>query len=286
MEIFIEHIVNGITLGALYASVAIGLTLIFGVVRVVNFCQGDFFMIASYTFLLFNAMTGIPYPIAAVIVIAIMGIFGIVFERIVVRPVYEKPWHLQLIATLAASTILKEIARLIWGSTPKATTTPYVRSFFEFSGFHISHQRIIVLVVIVLAFWALNLFFQKTKLGKAVRAAAQNKEACCVLGINIHAMSRVTFAFSCALAALGAVLVVPLYNVYPDMGTSLIVRAFAAVVAGGFGQVNGAIIASLTLGLVEALGVGYVSSAYKDAIAFGSIILVLIVRPQGLFGRK
>jgi branched-chain amino acid transport system permease protein len=286
MQIFLEHIINGITLGSLYASVAIGLTLIFGVVQMVNFSQGDFLMVASYAFLLAHAVVGIPYPIASIIVIAVMAVFGLVFEGMVVRPVFEKPWYLQLITTLAASTILKEIARLIWGSTPKATPTPYVRRFVEFGDFHISYQRILVFVVIVLAFWALNRFFQKTKLGKAMRAVAQNREACSILGIDVRKVYRITFALACALAALGAVLVTPLYNVFPDMGGSLIIRAFAAVVAGGFGQVSGAIIAAFVLGIVEALGMGYISSAYKDAIAFSSMILILIIRPQGIFGRK
>lgn len=285
MNVLVEHLANGLTLGALYASVAIGLTLVFGVVGMVNFSQADFFMLGSYLFYMFSK-ANIPYPVAGVLVIAALGVFGVLFEAAVVRPVFERPWYVQLISTLAASIILKEGARLIWGSIPRAAATTLVSRFVNLAGLRMSYQRILVLVVIVLAFVALNAFFQRTKLGRVMRAMSQNREACTVVGIDIHQVSRATFSLAAALAALGAALVTPLSSISPNMGAPLIMRAFAAVVGGGFGQVNGTILAAFALGIVEALGTGYVSSAYKDAIAFGALIVVLIIRPQGISGRR
>jgi len=285
MQVLLQHIMNGITVGAMYASVAIGLSLVFGVVRVTNFAQGDAFMVASFLFFVFYTAMGMPYAAVIVLCIVLMALYGVVFERIVVRPVLGRAWYLQLISTLAAAIILKNGARLIWGSTPRATPTPHVSSFIKIGGFEVSHQRLIVLVVAVISFAALQYFLQRTRLGKALRAVSQNRDASTIVGIDVKSMSRLTFALSAALAALGAVAVTPLFNVYPDMGGPLIVKAFAAVTVGGFGQVKGAIYGSLLLGVAEALATGYVSAAYKDVIAFGIIVLVLIVRPQGLFGR-
>ncbi len=285
MQVLIEHIMNGITLGAMYASVAIGLSLVFGVVQVTNFAQGDAFMLASFLFFVLYTELGLPYLLVIVLCIALMALYGVVFERIVVRPVFGRPWYLQLISTLAAAIILKNGARLIWGSTPKATPTPYVNSFITIGTFEVSHQRLIVLAVAVGTFAALQWFLQRTRMGKAMRAVSQNRDASTIVGIDVKLMSRLTFALSAALAALGAVAVTPLFNVYPDMGAPLIGKAFAAVTVGGFGQVKGAIYGALLLGVAEALATGYVASAYKDVVAFGIIVLVLIVRPQGLFGR-
>jgi branched-subunit amino acid ABC-type transport system permease component len=286
MQVLADQLLNGITLGAMYASVAIGLALIFSVVQLVNFSQGDSFMIGSYVFLIIFAGGAIPYPVAAVLCVAIMALFGVVFERIVVRPIFDKPWYIQLLSTLAASIILRNGARLIWGSTPKATPTSYVGAFLRIGRFEVSYQRMIVLVVAVLSFLGLQLFLQRTRLGKAMRAVSQNREASSMVGIDIRGMSRLTFALSSALAGLGAVVVSPLFNIFPDMGASLILRAFAAVVVGGLGQVKGAIYGALLLGIAEALATGYVSAAYKDLVAFTMIVVVLIIRPEGLFGQR
>jgi len=192
-----------------------------------------------------------------------------------------------LIATLAASIILKEIPRFIFGSTPMVSPTPFLKSFVRIPSVGVfSYQRIIVVVVTIFAFWILHLFLQKTKLGKAMRAVSQNKEASSVVGIDVRAIARLSFVLGSSLAGLGAVIVSPLFSIYPDMGSPLILRAFAAIVAGGLGQVTGAIYGSFLLGLAESLTTGYISSAFKDLIGILILVFVLILRPQGLFGRK
>lgn len=286
MELFANQLINGLTLGAMYASVAIGLALIFGVVRQINFAHGEWFMVASYAFYFLFVEARTPYFLAILLCAVVMVAFGIVFERIVIRPFTERSWYVQLITTIAASIVLANLAILLFTSTPRNTPTPYLSMFVSLGPFRLSVQRLLVLVISVISFIGLELFLNRTKTGKAMRAMSQNREACAVVGIEVKKISTVTFAASAALVALGAGLVDPLYNIEPTMGTILILKAFAAVIMGGFGQVKGAIYAAFILGIAEALTAGYFSSEFKDAIAFVLIIAVLLFRPQGLFGRK
>lgn len=286
MEIFIEQVLNGLTLGAMYACIAVGQALIFGVVRLINFAHGDMFMVGAFAFYVVYMVAGLPYPVAVIITVVFMFLFGGLFERVIVRPIIEKPWYVHLIATLGASVVLANAAQLIFGTTPYEVPTFFAKTILDFGGFHLSLQRIIVLIVALLTFYALHVFLQKTKTGRAMKAMSQNREACAVVGVDIRRISALTFAMSCALLGLASGLVSPLFNIFPTMGLGLTFKAFAAVIMGGFGQVNGAIYGAFILGLVEALGAGYIASDYKDAIAFAVMVLVLLFRPQGLFGRK
>jgi len=286
MQTFLEQILNGLTLGAMYACVAAGQALIFGVARLINFAHGDMFMVGAYVFFLAFSVAGLPYPVAVLVAAIVMFGFGGLFERTIVRPILDKPWHVHLIATLGASIVLANLAVLIWGTTPKQVTTSYSATILEFAGFRLSLQRVILLVVTLLSFYGLHLFLERTKTGKAMKAMSQNREACAVVGIDVRRISTLTFAMSCGLLGLAAGLVTPLYAIFPTMGLGLTFKAFAAVIMGGFGQVNGAIYGAFILGLTEALAAGYIASDYKDAIAFAIMILVLLLRPQGLFGKK
>ncbi|HUW11572.1 MAG TPA: branched-chain amino acid ABC transporter permease [Anaerolineae bacterium] len=286
MEIFLEQLLNGLTLGAMYACIAVGQALIFGVARLINFAHGDIFMVGAYVFFIAFGIVGLPYPVAVIVTVVVMFAFGGLFERLIVRPIIDKPWHVHLLATLGASIVLANASVLIWGTTPKEVPTPFSQAIVEIAGFRISVQRIIVLGISLLAFYALHLFLEKTRTGKAMKAMSQNRDACAVVGIDIRRMSALTFALSCALLGLAGSVVSPLFNIHPTMGFGLTFKAFAAVIMGGFGQVNGAIYGAFILGLTEALAAGYVASDYKDAMAFAVMVVVLLVRPQGLFGRK
>jgi branched-chain amino acid transport system permease protein len=292
MNILIEQILNGLTLGAQYALVAVGLSLIFGVVGIINFAHGEFFMLGAYAFYMVYPWNGpIPYGLAIVLSMFIMLIFGMAYERIVIRPVLEKPYYTQIVATLATSIIFVNAAISIWGTTPKTTPTTLAKTMIRTPYFNISHQRILVFAVTAVTFTLLYLFIKKTKTGKAMRAVSQNREACAVHGIKVYRISTLTFGISSGLAGLAGALVAPLFNVLPTMGMLLVLKAFAAVIMGGFGQVSGAIYAAFLIGLTEALAAGYIhhlhiDSAYRDAFPFGMMILVLIFRPHGLFGKK
>jgi len=286
MEIFFQYLITGITSGATYALVALGLTLIVGVARLVNFAHGDLFMLAGYLLVFLYVDSRIPYILSIIISLIVMLIVGLVFERVVVRPVINKTWREQLVATMATSIILANGAILLWGTTPRSAPTKLSLSIFQIGPISVSRQRIVILFVAIISFVALDIFTKNTKIGKAMRATSQNREACLVYGINIKLVSAVTVAISTALAGLAGVVITPLYSVSPIVGSVITLKALTAVVMGGLGQVNGAIYSAFILGIVEALFSGYVSSQYQDGAAFVIMILVLVFRPQGLFGKK
>jgi branched-chain amino acid transport system permease protein len=282
----LEAVLHGATLGAMYAMVAAGLALMLGVARLINFAHGEFFMLGAYAFWFGYRELGLPYPVAAVLAPAVMVVFGIAYQRSVIRAILPRSWHVQLIATLATSIVLTNLAIIVLGTQPKEVPTALSSRILDVGGLRVAWQRLLVLGASVAIFWGLQRFVARTRTGRAMRALSQNREACAVVGVDVQQVAMVTFALSAALAAAAAALVTPLFNIFPDMGTGLTLKAFAAVVAGGFGYVNGAIAASFLIGLTEALAGSYVSYAYKDAIAFLIMIAVLLWRPQGLFGRR
>ena len=286
MEELIEQLVHGLTLGAMYAMVAAGLALMFGVVRLINFAHGEFFMLGAYAFWFGFKELGLPYALAAAAAVGVMGLFGVAYQVGVVRAVLARTWHVQLIATLATSIVLTNLAMIVFGNQPKEVPTALSTAVLAVGGLRIAWQRVLVLAVVLLAFAALHLFVMRTKMGKAMRAMSQNREACAVVGVDVQRVARVTFGLSAALAALAAALVSPLFNIFPDMGAFLTLKAFAAVIVGGLGYVKGAIGASFLIGIAESLAGGYISYSYKDAIAFVMMIAFLLWRPYGLFGRR
>lgn len=290
MEIFAEHLLNGLTQGAFYALVTLGLALIFGVARLVNFAHGDFFMVGGYILFLLQStkLLSMPYAIQILIVVASLAIFGVIFEYLVVHRILERSWRVHLVATLASSIIMVNVALLIFTSDPKQVPTPYLTTIVEIFGIRISVQRLIVLVTVILVYLLLQWFLHNTKTGKAMRAISQNRDMCRVVGVDLRRISVITFAISAALAGLAAGLLAPLFAVNPSMGGLITLKGLTAVIMGGLGQISGGFYAAFILGIVESLFAGYVPGgfAYKDVISFGFIIIVLLFRPQGLFGRK
>src|SRR5215510_5345673 len=286
MEDLLEQLIYGLTLGSLYAMVAAGLALMFGVVRLINFAHGEFYMLGGYAFWYAYRELGLPYPVAGLAATGLLSAFGWAYEKTVIRTILPRSWHVQLIATLATSIVLTNLAIIVFGTQPKEVPTTLSARILTVGGLRLAWQRLLVLGASLVIFWALDRFVTRTRAGRAMRAMSQNREACAVVGVDVQHVAMITFAVSAALAAVAAVLVSPLFNIFPDMGTGLTLKAFAAVVAGGFGYVNGAIAASFLIGITEALAGSYVSYAYKDAIAFVIMITVLLWRPQGLFGRR
>jgi branched-chain amino acid transport system permease protein len=282
----LEQVVHGLTLGSLYAMVATGLALMFGVVRLVNFAHGEFYMLGGYAFWYAYGELGLPYAMAGLLATAAMSVFGVAYEYTVIRAILPRSWHVQLIATLATSITLTNLAILVFGTQPKEVPTRLSSSIVEVAGLRVAWQRLLVLAAAVIVFAALEWFVTRARLGRAMRAMSQNREACAVVGVDVQQVAMATFAISAALAGGAAVLVSPLFNIFPDVGALLTLKAFAAVIVGGFGYVKGAIAAAFLIGLAESLAAGYVSYAYKDAIAFVVMVIVLLVRPQGLFGRR
>lgn len=277
---------HGLTLGSMYAMVATGLALMFGVVRLINFAHGEFFMLGAYAFWYAFRVVGLPYPLAVLLGAGAIAAFGAAYQGAVVRAILERSWYVQLIATLATSIVLTNLAILVWGTQAKEVPTALSAWVLDLGGVRIAVQRLLVLGVVLPIFGALYWFVGRTKTGRAMRAMSQNREACAVVGVDVQRIALVTLTLSGALAGLAAGLVSPLFNIFPDMGALLTLKAFAAVIVGGFGYVKGAILASFLIGITESLAAGYLSYAYKDAFAFLMMIAVLLWRPYGLFGRR
>jgi branched-chain amino acid transport system permease protein len=253
---------------------------------VINFAHGDLFMIGGYVFFLARLDGATPYWSAAALTVAAMAGVGYLFERIVIERVLDRSWRVQLIATLAVSIILVNAFIWTWGLNPRMAPTAYATRFLEFGPFRLAAQRLIVFAVAPVAFAVFTLFLQRTQLGRAMRAISQHREACLMVGIDPHRVAAVTFVISAGLVGLASALLVPLYAVFPTMGTLLTFKALAAVIMGGFGQVKGALAAAYLLGIAEAGAAGYLSSSYADLVVFGVMVLTLLLRPQGLFGRR
>ncbi len=286
MDFIIEQLVNGLTLGSLYALAAIGLALVVGVLRLINFAHGDLFMVGAYVFFLARFGGTTPYWATGLVTVLGMILLGYLFERTIIERVLDKSWRVQLIATLAVSIILVNAFIYYWGLNPKMAPTVYSSQFLQYGIVRVAAQRVIVFVVAPIAFLVFAAFLQYTRTGRAMRAISQNREACLMVGIDPHRIAAITFAISTGLTGLASVLLVPLYSVFPTMGTLLTFKALAAVIMGGFGQIQGTLVAAYLLGVTESMAAGFISSSYADLVVFGVMILTLLLRPQGLFGRK
>jgi branched-chain amino acid transport system permease protein len=277
--------VNGLSFGAIYAMVAVGLTIVFGILEVVNFAQGEFYMLGAY--LTYLVLLGqLPYPVGIVAAIAGMTLVGLVVERLAIRPLIGKAWQLPILATLGVSIIAQNGAILLWTPNPRTINVAAASQSLTVLGVAITYQRLIIILLAVAVFVALHFFVQKTKTGKAMRAVSQNKEACQVVGIDVGRISTIAFALGSGLSGLGGAVVAPVMAIHPVMGILLVVKCFAAVIMGGFGNVQGTIYAAFILAIVESFAVAYVSLQYKDAFAFVVMVAILLFKPHGIFGRK
>lgn len=287
LQIFIEHLLNGLTLGSLYSLVTLGLVLTFSVIGIVNFAHGDLFMVAGYTFyLLLTLPVKLPYVVIVLLVILLTALYAVIIERLAIHPILDKSWRTYAVTTIGLSIILQNAALAIFSADPRMTPTSLSNTIISPLGIRISVQRLIILAVAVLIFIGIQIFVKRTKLGKTMRAVSQNREMCQVVGINTRKIALITFAIGGGITGLAAALITPLFSVYNTMGSMLTIKSLAAIVMGGMGQVNGAIYASLLMGLVESFFGGYISFAYKDVVSFGVFVLVLFIRPTGLFGKK
>jgi branched-chain amino acid transport system permease protein len=284
LEIFFQLLLNGLSFGAIYAMVAVGLTIVFGILEVVNFAQGEFYMLGAYlTYLILLAQ--LPYPIAIVAAIAGMAIIGLLVERFAIRPLIGKAWQLPILSTLGISIIAQNGAILVWTPNPRTIAVETASRTLSILGVVITYQRVIIILLALVVFVALHYFVRKTRTGKAMRAVSQNKEACQVLGIDVARISTIAFALGAGLSGLGGAVVAPLMAIHPVMGILVVVKCFAAVIMGGFGNIQGTIFAAFILAIVESFAVAYVSLQYKDVFAFLVMIVILLFRPHGMFGR-
>jgi len=284
--VILAQLINGLATGGLYALVAAGIAMIFGVSELVNWAHGEFLMIASYLFFALYVLARLPYPIAGLCTMLLMLAFGALFQIIVIRPVVHRPWQTQLVATLGASIFLINSAIVVFGTFPRRAATPLSMQNLTIGSLSISYQRLLLIGLTLFAFFVLHMFIHRAKLGKAMRAVSQNRDACVAVGIDIQLIVLTAFAIGGSLVGLAAALYAPLGNITPLMGIPLTFKAFAVVIMGGFGSVNGAVASAVILGVVEAFTIQFLSSAYVDAMSFLMMLTVLVWRPFGLFGRQ
>jgi branched-chain amino acid transport system permease protein len=284
MDLFLQQVFNGIMLGSTYAIVALGLTLVFGILHIPNFAHGHLYMLGAYVsyFLINRYDFGFWSALAASAVF--MAFMGLVVERAVFRPLRNQPAINSFISAVGALVILENGVVALWGPQGKRIPNPYPDPV-EWLGITMTQQRLLLIAVTLVLILLLQLFIKRTTLGSTIEAVAQDREGAQLVGINVNRVSALTFAISTAMAAVAACLVAPIFMISPSMGVLVGMKAFVIVILGGLGSIPGAIVGGVILGLIEALGGGYLSAAYKDVFAFGALILILTIKPTGLFGR-
>ncbi|OGF47551.1 MAG: ABC transporter permease [Candidatus Firestonebacteria bacterium RIFOXYC2_FULL_39_67] len=294
---FFQQIVNGITLGGVYALVALGYTMVYGVLEFINFAHGEIYMVGAYwalfTLGLFNVSLlsgpGLFFALCVVFLSSILfcSILGVIIEKVAYKPLRNSPRLAPLITSLGVSIVLQNAVMLIAGAENKKFDVNFPDTGINIGNVYISYINVFIIAVSVLLMILLNYFVRKTKLGKAMRAVAEDKKTASLMGINVDGIISLTFLLGSALAAVAGVMISISYGMINfSMGYMVGLKAFTAAVLGGIGSIPGAMFGGILLGLIESLGAGYISSTYKDVISFAILILVLIFRPRGLFGSK
>jgi branched-chain amino acid transport system permease protein len=289
-----QLLISGLAVGSIYALVALGFVLIYNAVGVVNFAQGDFVMFPSYiaaSFLLpavavFGTVVHWQLPVVAVylLVLFLMVGFGLLFNRIAYYPLRDRGWMPVVIATIGVSIFLRNLAQLLWGSQPLVLPSLFPVDTVALGALRLRPQDLLIIAVTAVLIAFQYVLFERTTLGKQMRATAQDRTTARLIGVRVDRIVAITFVYSALLGTISGLLVAPIFTVTKEMGGLIALKAFAASIVGGFGSIPGAIIGGLAIGVIETFGGFYFSSAYVDAIAFVILITVLLVRPQGLFG--
>jgi branched-chain amino acid transport system permease protein len=281
LSFLLNQLVIGIQLGSQYVMVALGLTLIFGILDISHFAHGHLYMIGAYLLYIVMVLGGINYWVAFILCMVALAVAGVLVERVVYRPLRGQPHINTFIAAIGLILVLETLVR---GIQPNAlSVSKPIDKTLQFAGITMEAQRLIVIVGAIVLIILLQLFIKRTRLGTAIEAVAQDREGASLVGINVNRISALTFAIATALAAAAAVFMAPLGFISPEMGSVLILKAFVIVVIGGLGSMKGAIVGGYLLGIIEAMAIAYISSAYKDVFAFAVLIIILAIRPTGLF---
>ena len=288
MTLFLSYLINGISLGSVYAIIALGYTMVYGIAKMLNFAHGDVIMIGAYVSFCAMQYLGLPAVLSVVLAMAVCTVLGIVIEGLAYKPLRQAPSLAVLITAIGVSYFLQNLALIIWGSTPKSfSSVVSIGSITLLDGqLVISGETIVTVLANILIMAALTQFTSRTKFGKAMRAVSEDKGAAELMGINVNATISMTFAIGSALAAIAGVLLCSAYpTLQPTTGSMPGIKAFTAAVFGGIGSIPGAMIGGVLLGVIEILGKAYVSTELGDALVFAVLILVLLVKPTGLLGK-
>jgi branched-chain amino acid transport system permease protein len=284
MAELLQFVLSGLTVGAIYALVALGFTLIYNASDIINFAQGEFVMLGGMT-TVFMALAGVPLPLAALIAVGVTTAVGLALYRFAIEPARGASPVALIMITIGASVFLRGVAQIVFDKRFHSLPPLFGSDPIQFGGAAILPQSLVVLAgatVIVVLLW---LLVDRTLLGKAVIATAANRLAARLIGVDTRRIVDFSFAVSAAVGAIAGILITPITLTSYDAGTLLALKGFAAAMLGGIGSALGAVVGGLLIGMIEALSAGYLSSSYKDAVAFVIILVVLVAMPQGLFGR-
>ncbi len=284
METFFQSLVSGVLTGSLYAMIGVGLTIIFGVMRIINLAHGEMVMLGMFGAYWSYTLWKVDPFVSVILWVPLMFLAGMFIYRFLLKPIVTGDELNSLLYTAGLSLLIANLALFAWTGDYRTLNLPYAVEPLRPFGIAVPVPLGIAFVLAAFITAALYLFLTRTDVGRAVRATSQNPEAAALMGIQVERIAMITFGLGTALAAAAGVLLVPSLYLYPTVGEILIVKCFVIVVLGGLGSVPGAILGGILLGLVESLGAVYVSVAYKDTIGFIIFLAVLLFRPQGLFG--
>ena len=285
--LILQALFSGLLNGGIYSLVAVGLTLIFGVMRIINFAHGSLMMLGMYVSYWLFVLWGVDPYLSLIASGSVLFAVGVLIEAVLVSPVLEAPEHDQLLLTLGISLVIENLALFLWKADPRTVTVPYLAVAPMVGGIMISSPRVIAFAV-SLAFTAgLYVFLKRTDLGKAIRAVSQDSEGALTVGINMRRIYALAFGIGCACVGAAGSLVVPFYAVDPYVGGVFVITAFVVVVLGGMGNFGGALLAALIVGLAESVAAVFIPAAMKQIVMYTIFVVVLLFRPQGLFsGRR
>ena len=285
LVIFGQHLFNGLLIGCAYALIAIGLTMIFGVMNIANFAHGEFYMIGGFFAFYLVSLAKLNYFLALPLAVALVVVLAIVIQQAIFKRLRNAPMMTTTLVTIGLSILLENLAHLLWGAQPQTVPNPFPTSPLSFFGIYTTPLYLFAMAMTAALIVVGHVLIRHTRMGKAMRATFQNKEAAALVGIRIDSIYLYAFAFGAALAAAAGAILGGFIPVEPTMGGVATLKAFVVVILGGMGSFVGAIVGGLLLGLAEGLGAGYFSSGWKDAIGFVAVILLLLFRPEGLFKR-
>ena len=285
METLLQQLFNGLTVGSVYSLVALGLTLVFGILHIPNFAHGALYMLGGYVTLTMMTSLGLHYWLAILLSMLAVGLIAVLMERLIFHPLKDAPPLQDKMAAIGILLFLEALAQYIWGAEYRTMITPYGQ-VIEIGGLTITLQRLLIVAAAIVIMIGLHLFLRKTMTGSSIIAMAQNRDGAFLVGINANKVAMLTFLISGALAAIAASLAAPINLVSPGMGHLVILKAFVIIIIGGMGSIPGAIMGGYILGFSESLGAAYISNDYKDLIAFVLLVLILSIKPQGLFVKE
>ena len=289
--IFLTNLINGLSLGSVYAIIALGYTMVYGISKMLNFAHGDVIMVGAYISFCGTMYLGLPAWVSVILAMAACTALGILIEGLAYRPLRGTGSLAVLITAIGVSYFLQNAALIIWGSAPKVFTSVFTKMGSSISLFDgeltVTWEALFTLVAAVIIMVGMTLFTGKTKVGKAMRAVSEDNGAAQLMGINVNSTISMTFAIGSALAAIAGVLLCSSYPaLMPTTGAMPGIKAFTAAVFGGIGSIPGAMLGGILIGIIEIFGRAYISSELSDAIVFGVLIIVLLVKPSGLLGKK